>query len=114
NDERYIFDYRPMIKEIVDVIVGKEYDLSNLSRRFHSTIISAMESIMISIREEYGINDVVLSGGVFMNEFLLVNSVVCLQNLNFNVYYHNQVPTNDGGISLGQIMVADAVYNNVK
>ncbi|ADL53066.1 carbamoyltransferase HypF [Clostridium cellulovorans] len=114
RDDRYIFDYRAMIREIVNLVSEKEYDISNLSRRFHSTIISALVSITNRIRKDYKINNVVLSGGVFMNEYLLVNSIIALENLNFNVFYHSKVPTNDGGISLGQVMVADAIYNKTK
>lgn len=50
----------------------------------------------------------VLSGGVFLNEFLLVNCLVELSRAGFAAYCQQQVPTNDGGIALGQIMVADA------
>ncbi|MGP8847430.1 Kae1-like domain-containing protein, partial [Enterobacter hormaechei] len=49
---------------------------------------------------------VVLSGGVFCNEFLLINALDRLHAAGFEAYCHQLVPTNDGGISLGQIAVA--------
>ncbi|HCR2030948.1 TPA: hypothetical protein ONC47_003751 [Enterobacter cloacae] len=49
---------------------------------------------------------VVLSGGVFLNEFILLNAVDGLDAAGLKPYFHQCVPTNDGGISLGQIVVA--------
>jgi hydrogenase maturation protein HypF len=53
------------------------------------------------------ISDVVLSGGVFMNEYLMCNTYTLLKEAGFNVYVQQQVPPNDGGIALGQLMVAN-------
>ena len=60
----------------------------------------------IKLRDEYNINTVALSGGVFQNKFILTNSCQELCKLNFNVLTHNEVPCNDSGISLGQILIA--------
>jgi hydrogenase maturation protein HypF len=54
------------------------------------------------------VRQIVLSGGVFLNEFLLLNCLTGLTADGFDTYVHRQVPTNDGGIALGQVMVADA------
>jgi hydrogenase maturation protein HypF len=51
---------------------------------------------------------VVLSGGVFQNMFLLEMSCLLLSKDGFEVFTHHRVPTNDGGISLGQAAVANA------
>jgi hydrogenase maturation protein HypF len=51
---------------------------------------------------------VALSGGVFQNVFLLENARRLLEAKGFEVFTHSRVPTNDGGISLGQAMVAGA------
>jgi hydrogenase maturation protein HypF len=58
------------------------------------------------LRGSKGINDVVLSGGVFQNNFLLSRLVKKLQLQGFTVYTHKKVPCNDGGISLGQAVIA--------
>ncbi|WP_374756874.1 Kae1-like domain-containing protein [Raoultella terrigena] len=50
----------------------------------------------------------VLSGGVFCNEFILVNCLNKLESCGFQPYSHQLVPTNDGGISLGQVVIATA------
>jgi len=59
------------------------------------------------IADETGINQVVLSGGVFQNRLLLRKTIKLLENSGFQVFTHRQVPCNDGGISLGQAVVAN-------
>jgi hydrogenase maturation protein HypF len=61
------------------------------------------------IRKESGLNRVVLSGGVFQNSLLLTGLIKALEEKNFQVFTHSKVPANDGGICLGQAMVAAAV-----
>ena len=60
------------------------------------------------IARETGLNRVVLSGGVFQNSILLTGLIQTLAEKNFQVFTHKLVPPNDGGISLGQAMVAAA------
>ncbi len=51
---------------------------------------------------------VALSGGVFQNRLLLRKAITSLESDGFEVYTHRQVPCNDGGISLGQVVIANA------
>jgi len=51
---------------------------------------------------------IVLSGGVFMNEYVLANAIVGLRDRGLDPHWHGKVPSNDGGLSLGQVVVADA------
>jgi hydrogenase maturation protein HypF len=60
-----------------------------------------------SIADETGISQVALSGGVFQNRLLLRKSINLLENSGFQVFTHRQVPCNDGGISLGQAVIAN-------
>jgi hydrogenase maturation protein HypF len=60
------------------------------------------------------VNRIVLSGGVFQNAFLLRELEKTLLNNGFEVHTHSRVPTNDGGISLGQLVVANAVLDGKK
>ena len=99
-------DYRPIIKDLVKFLKSDFNNLSRLSRRFHSTIVEIIIKVCEYLSKLYGTKQVVLSGGVFNNEFLLVNSIDRLKDASFDVYYHQLVPTSDGGISLGQIAVA--------
>jgi len=109
EESTFKLDYRSMIKEIVDDLIKSNHDTATISRKFHSTIVSAITSMCIKIRSKTGIDTAVLSGGVFMNEFLLCNSINELRKEKFSVYFHKKVPTNDGGISLGQVLIANAI-----
>lgn len=81
-----------------------------MSRRFHSTIVDMIISVCIRLSKVCATRQVVLSGGVFLNEFILLNTVEGLHAAGLKPYFHHSVPTNDGGISLGQIVVARGNY----
>ena len=74
--------------------------------KFHNTIISVIFESVKTIRMKEGIDKVVLSGGVFQNKYLLEGTISLLEKNHFKVYAHAAVPTNDGGIALGQLSVA--------
>ncbi|MEI6433439.1 MAG: carbamoyltransferase HypF, partial [Bacteroidota bacterium] len=81
-------------------------DLSLIATKFHNTVISAIFESVNLIRKKTGLNKVVLSGGVFQNKYLLKGTINLLKKNNFEVYAHAAVPTNDGGIALGQLAIA--------
>ena len=93
------------IQEITDDI-RRGTDTSIIATKFHNTIILAIFETVKSIRLKEGINKVVLSGGVFQNKYLLEGTIQVLLKNNFEVYSHATVPSNDGGIALGQLAVA--------
>jgi hydrogenase maturation protein HypF len=100
-------DWRPAIRELAaDLAAGASS--ATMSRRFHSGIAAMVLAECEAIRRDREVNQVVLSGGVFLNEFLLVNCLVLLRRAGFDAHCHQLTPTNDGGISLGQVMVASA------
>lgn len=106
-DSAIELDYRPAIRQIVaDLAAG--VPAATISRRFHSGIVVAVVALCQRLRAIHGLDTVVLSGGVFLNEFLLVNCLVQLKLAGFTPHCHRQVPTNDGGISFGQAIVANA------
>lgn len=77
-----------------------------IATKFHNTIISAIFETAKAIREKEGLNKVVLSGGVFQNKYILEGTTNLLQKYHFDVFSHCSVPTNDGGIALGQLAIA--------
>ena len=77
-----------------------------ISARFHNTVAHMAVEMCQLIADETGITQVVLSGGVFQNRLLLRRVVGLLQGSGFQVFAHRQVPCNDGGISLGQAVIA--------
>lgn len=100
-------DQRPLIKRIAADLAAA-VDIEQISRRFHSTVVAMVVDQCRSVSADRGVNQVVLSGGVFLNEFLLTNCLLGLRAAGLDAHCHRQVPTNDGGIALGQVMVADA------
>ena len=77
-----------------------------ISSRFHNTIVCVIADMCERIRKQEGLDLVALSGGVFQNLYLLTRAVATLQQKGFRVLTHEHVPTNDGGIALGQAVVA--------
>lgn len=108
RDDCLEVDYRPLVNELVHLLRVPVSDVSQLSRRFHSTIVDIIGEVCQRLVKRFGVNQIVLSGGVFCNEFLVINTLSCLESRGFKPYCHQLVPTNDGGISLGQVVVAAA------
>ncbi|MEA3414862.1 MAG: carbamoyltransferase HypF [Thermodesulfobacteriota bacterium] len=82
---------------------------SRISSKFHITLIKLFSELCEVIKKESGLNRIVLSGGVFQNSILLTGLIKFLEEKNFEVFTHTTVPANDGGVSLGQAMVAAVV-----
>jgi hydrogenase maturation protein HypF len=81
---------------------------AKVSARFHQGVAQLIAAIARRARDERRLGRVVLSGGVFQNMFLLERTCRMLLDNGFEVFTHHRVPTNDGGISLGQAAVANA------
>lgn len=101
-------DYRPIVREAVERLLEPGADVAELSRRFHSTVVEIIGDMCERLVARFGVEQIVMSGGVFSNEFVLVNALSALESRGFKPYCHQLVPTNDGGISLGQVVVAAA------
>ncbi|MCF6159387.1 MAG: carbamoyltransferase HypF [wastewater metagenome] len=98
-------DLKPLIRSITeDSVNGVETAL--ISFNFHDTLAELILQVSNIIKEENGVWDVILSGGVFQNELLLNLTTEHLTKGGFTVWCHEKVPSNDGGISLGQAVVA--------
>jgi hydrogenase maturation protein HypF len=80
--------------------------LPTISARFHNGVAQMVLEVCLRLRSSFGIDAVVLSGGVWQNTALLTRTCGLLQQAGFRLYTHGQVPPNDGGISLGQAAVA--------
>lgn len=108
QDEPEILDLRPAIEGIVkDLTAGKI--LRDIARRFHNTLGSAIVEVCSHIRTHEALDRVCLSGGTFQNHCLLAHTLTGLRNRGFKVFLHTNVPANDGGISLGQAVIANQV-----
>lgn len=78
-----------------------------IGAKFHKTIAQISMDICRQTRERSGLNEVALSGGVWQNQILLDLVRDGLEKEGFVVYFHKQVPTNDGGLALGQAVIAN-------
>jgi hydrogenase maturation protein HypF len=79
-----------------------------ISAKFHNAVAEMVSGVCCLIRERDGLSKVALSGGVFQNLYLLKRTLSHLQRRGFEPYIHHQVPCNDGGIALGQAVIANA------
>jgi hydrogenase maturation protein HypF len=101
-----------IVVHTTDVVRGVVEDLlrqapaSVIAARFHATLADVLAGVCLRLRARTGIDAVALSGGVFQNAWLLQAAITRLETDGFQVYTHHQVPTNDGGLALGQAAVA--------
>ena len=79
-----------------------------VAARFHHGVAALIEDGCLLLRERHGLATVALSGGVFQNLLLLHDTVARLEARGFRVLVHSRIPCNDGGISLGQAVIAGA------
>jgi hydrogenase maturation protein HypF len=97
----------PCIRAVVaDVRAGMPAGV--IAARFHNGLAVMIRDVCLRLRQTTGLSEVALSGGVFQNVTLLGKAVPLLGEASFVVYIHRLVPPNDGGISLGQAVVAGA------
>jgi hydrogenase maturation protein HypF len=89
---------------IKDVMAG--IPISKISARFHNGLAEGVWMVVRKMSQDSGIREVALSGGVWQNITLLRRTLSLLENDGFEVYIHREVPTNDGGLSLGQAIIA--------
>lgn len=96
-----------LIKRLVEDMI-KNRERSCISSLFHNTLADLLVRAVCSARQKSDIATVALSGGVFQNRLLFKRLYDRLQQNGFNVLTHKLVPTNDGGLALGQVMIANA------
>lgn len=87
--------------------LGKEVSQAEISAKFHHTMAQVVGQMCQQISRQSGITQVSLSGGVFQNRLLLREVTAALEGAGLSVLIHSRVPCNDGGISLGQAVIAD-------
>ncbi|MDQ2743781.1 MAG: carbamoyltransferase HypF [Chloroflexota bacterium] len=108
NDEGWVVETGPIIVGVVQDLLGGE-PASRIAARFHWTLAHLVTEGCRRIRQSGGPRSVALSGGTFQNSLLLGQTVESLEESGFGVYLHRQVPPNDGGLSLGQAVLADSI-----
>lgn len=94
-------DWEPLVAAMIND-VRDQIPLARIARRFHNTLVE----IIVETARAVGEERVVLTGGCFQNRLLTERSVVRLRAEGFKPYWHQRIPPNDGGISLGQVVAA--------
>ncbi|MFN9403639.1 MAG: carbamoyltransferase HypF [Dolichospermum sp.] len=105
----YYIDTSSTWREILDDI-KQHISSSEIAAKFHQSLAITTVKIVKQLKQENQFNQVVLTGGVFQNQILLQQVKMRLEKLEINVLTHSIVPTNDGGLSLGQSVIAAAKY----
>lgn len=104
GEEQFMVDWEPLIDSIIKDAAEK-IDIKVISSKFHNSLAE----LIVLIAKKVGEEKVVLSGGCFQNALLVERCLKRLRESNFKVYWHQRVPPNDGGISLGQIAASGSV-----
>ncbi|MEH2402294.1 carbamoyltransferase HypF [Nostoc sp.] len=107
SDSIYCIDPRPMWQALLDDL-QQQVSQPVMAAKFHKGLANAILEMVKHLCQENLINQVVLTGGVFQNCILLEQVTKRLQTLGIKVLTHSLVPANDGGLSLGQAVIAGA------
>jgi hydrogenase maturation protein HypF len=108
ENEPWQIDMRPAIAALVREVLARG-KTGLMAAKFHNTLVSVITEICLRLRKAEGVNRVCLSGGTFQNLYLLERAVPRLRQCSFEAFVNAKVPANDGGISLGQAVIANAV-----
>ena len=100
-DAAIVLDWKPMIESILGELEDS-VPIDVISAKFHNGLVDAI----VTISEEIGEENVVLTGGCFQNKYLIEKAVEKLVNAGFKVHRHRLFPPNDGSLALGQIAAA--------
>jgi hydrogenase maturation protein HypF len=101
----YLIDPAPVLENAIHDL-HHSCSASTISARFHNGCAHMVLEICQKLRELTGIDEVALSGGVWQNMLLLKKTILILERDGFHVYIPQTIPANDGGLSLGQAMIA--------
>ncbi len=99
-----IVKFDNMVKQIVSEILNK-VDAGIIAARFHNTIVAVIVETVENISTQTGLKKVVLSGGSFQNKFITEKVENILQQKGMDVFSHEKIPANDGGLALGQLLI---------
>ena len=99
----YILDWQPLVEAVLQDL-RQRTEPGIMAARFHNALVDAI----LAVAQALGERRVALTGGCFQNRLLTEKTAQRLEQAGFEVLLHRQVPPNDGGISLGQVVVAAA------
>jgi hydrogenase maturation protein HypF len=108
SDETYQVSPYDIPNLLQNILIDLNQSISTglIAAKFHHWVADSVVQQAVQIRKQNGINGIALSGGVFQNIRLLTAVVNGLNSQGFDVYTHHLVPPNDGGLALGQAVIA--------
>jgi hydrogenase maturation protein HypF len=106
-----LIDAVPVIEAIVSEL-REGVEVGRIAARFHNGLAMMIGDVCQRVKDQYGITQVALSGGVWQNMALLSRTVQTLRDSGFTVLLHRKVPANDGGLALGQAAIATQLLAN--
>jgi hydrogenase maturation protein HypF len=112
ESESLLVGTRAMFETLIEDI-GRERALGEISRRFHNGLVNVFTEIAERLRQRTSLNCVCLSGGTFNNLYLTSHLTRRLRSRGFEVSTQNEVPAGDGGLSLGQAMIAATLHSRL-
>lgn len=102
-----LLDAEPLVRAVLDDLVAG-VPAGVISQRFHDAIVDAIVQVAELVRAMYDISLVALSGGCFMNRYLVEEATARLGEAGFTVALNASLPPNDGCVSYGQAVIASA------
>jgi hydrogenase maturation protein HypF len=105
KDGLWVMSTRPLFDALI-ADIEDEVPTGCMSQRFHNGLIQRFSEAAVRARTEHALNRVCLSGGSFNNAYLTAGFLAKLSSLGFEVFEQRQVPCGDGGLSLGQAVIA--------
>jgi hydrogenase maturation protein HypF len=105
EDDGCLLDIRPMFRQIITDLQN-ESPAGDISVKFHNTLAAGLLALAQKANQKTNLDKVALSGGVFCNRYLTNRLIRLLKASGFTVLFNRFVPSNDGGISLGQAAIA--------
>jgi hydrogenase maturation protein HypF len=107
TDDHWIISTRPLFEQLIHDL-DRNIAVAEISRRFHDGLIECFVELAMMLRKKTTLNRVCLSGGTFHNIYLSQHLEAHLSEAGFEVFTQKEVPAGDGGLSLGQALVAAA------
>jgi hydrogenase maturation protein HypF len=103
--DHWIISTRPLFEALLDDL-GRDVSVATISRRFHKGLVECFVELATLLRKKTSLHRVCLSGGTFHNIYLSQRLEARLSEAGFEVFTQKEVPSGDGGLSLGQALVA--------
>jgi hydrogenase maturation protein HypF len=105
ENKKILIDWKNVINAVVNDVM-EQTPIPIISAKFHNSVANLILDLSFKMREKFELNQIALSGGCFQNVALLQKVIKLLHENDFEVFMHSKVPPNDGGLALGQAIIA--------